>query len=228
MAAGDAATQHQAVLQIRLLEKLAGSMDKLSGKLDSIGRGGGAGGRGGGGPAVPSSLLDRARGATSNLFAGRALGGGVAGLAAAGAATAAVGAAAIAAPMISGGLIQSSRGGTFGAGALGAGVDLAAGVPLFGEYSGAAAVQRVTQGATADMNAATNDVARFAPGAVTPRVRAFLARQAIEQNRNMEVDRQANATLVNEQQYGRGLNGVLEQARTINHMVQAAGYSTQM
>lgn len=226
MAAGDAATQHQAVLQLRLLEKLAGSMDRLGGKLDSLGRGGGA--RGGGGPAIPSSILDRARGATNNLFAGRALGGGLAGLAAAGAATAAVGAAAIAAPIVSGGLIQQNRGGTFGAGATGAAVDLVAGIPLIGELTGASAVQRVTEGATSDINAATNEVARFAPGAVTGRVRAFLARQAIQQNVNLEADRQANAAAITQAQYGRGVAGVLEQARTINHMVVAAGYQQHM
>lgn len=230
MAGGDAATQHQAVLQLRLLKKLSGSMDKLSSQLDSIGGGrggGGGGGARGSGAAVPSSLLDRARGASSNLFAGRAFGGGVAGLAAAGAATAAVGAAAIAAPVVGAGLLQAQRGGTFGAGATAAGIDLAAGIPLVGELSGAAGVQRVAQGATADMNAITNEVARYDAGSVTGRVRAFLAKANVRQNMNIEADRQANATAVNEAMFGRGGN-VAEMIKTINHMVTAAGFQQHM
>lgn len=222
MAASDPGTQHQAVLQIRLLEKLSTSIDKLGTTLANVGRGGGSSGAGG--ARGSASILDQARKGASDLFGGRAFGGGAAGLAAAGVASAGVAAAAIAAPVIAGGLVQANRGGSFSAGAVGAATSLAAGVPLFGELSGASAVERVTQGATSDMNAATNDVARFSPGAVTPRVRDFLARQAIQQNVNVEADRQANSVAINEQQYGRGVAGVLEQSRTINHMVVAAGY----
>ncbi len=226
MAAGDAATQHQAVLQLRLLEKLASSMDRLGSKLDSVGRGGGGGARGSG-AAVPSSLLDRARSATNSLFAGRAFGGGLAGLGAAAGATAAVGAAAIAAPIVGEGLLQAQRGGSFAAGAGRAGIDLAAGIPIVGELTGASAVQRVAQGATADMNAITNEVARYDPGAITGRVRRFLIDKKIQQNVNIEADRQANAAAVNEAMFGRGGN-VSEMIKTINHMVTAAGFQQHM
>lgn len=222
MATGDGATQHQAVLQIRILEKLAASIDKLGGRLDGIGRGSAAGT--GGAPARGGSLIDAARTGARDLFAGRALGGGLPGLAAGLGASAIAAGAALAAPIIGGGLTQASRGGSFTAGATGAATSLLAGVPILGELSGASAVERVTQGAASDLNAITNDVARFAPSAVTGRVRSFLARQAIGQNVNLEADRQANQTLVNELQYGRGVSGVLEQAKTINQMVTAAGY----
>lgn len=227
MAAGDAATQHQAVLQIRLLERLAGSMDRLGSKLDSVGRGGGGGRVVGSGAAVPSSLLDRARGATNSLFAGRAFGGGLAGLGAAAGATAAVGAAAIAAPVIGEGMLQAQRGGSFAAGATRAGIDLAAGIPIVGELSGAGAIQRVAQGATADLNQITNEVARYDPGAITGRVRGFLTQAKVRQNMNIEADRQANAAAVNEAMFGRGGN-VPEMIKTINHMVTAAGFQQHM
>lgn len=221
MAAGDGATQHQAVLQIRILEKLAASIDKLGGRLDGIGRGGSGGAAA---PARGGSLIESARSGARDLFAGRAFGGGLPGLAAAGAASGLAAAAAIAAPILGGGFTQAGRGGSFTAGATGAATSLLANVPIIGELTGASAVERVTQGATSDLNAITNDVARFAPSAVTGRVRSFLARQAIGQNVNVEADRQANQTLVNELQYGRGVSGVLEQAKTINQMVVAAGY----
>lgn len=222
MTTANPATQHQAVLTIRILEKLSGSIDKLGARLENLGKGGG--GAAGGAASRGGSIIDAARTGARDLFAGRAFGGGLPGLAAAGAATLAVGAAGVAAHAVSGGVLQAHRGGSFGAGATGALTGLAAGIPLVGELSGASAVERVTEGATADLNAITNNIARFAPQAVTGRVRNFLARQAIAQNMNVEADRQANQTLVNELQYGRGISGVLEQAKTINQMVVAAGY----
>lgn len=226
MAAGDPGTQHQAVLQIRLLEKLSTSIDKLGAVIAGAGRGGSGAGGPGGRPAArgSASILDSARKNAGDLFAGRALGGGAAGLAAAGAATGVAALAATTATLAAGGALQASRGGSFSAGVTGAGVDIASKIPFFGEWLGAAPVKRVTEGAISDMNAATNDVARFAPGAVTPRVRAFLAKQAQQQNVNVEADRQANQTALIEMQYGGGVFGVLRQANTIHQMVVQAGH----
>ena len=140
-----------------------------------------------------TSALVRGRGALGNIAAGRALGGGLRGAAAAGALGIAGAAAAGGIALAGAGAVEASQGGTFGGGAARAALAGAAKIPILGELTGAAPAARIAQGVQGDLNAVTNQVARFAgAGAVTPRARQFLARTLTEQNKNVEADRQAN------------------------------------
>lgn len=207
------------------IDRLAKAVDALSQKIG----GGGAGGGRGGGPGVAGlatrGLLSGGRaiagGLSSGLGLGAIPGGGLAGLALGGLKAAAD----LAVPIVGGGLVQSARGGSFGTGAVGAVNSIAASIPIIGELSGAAGVERVTKGALADLNEATGNVARFAGvGAISPGVRQMLGQQFRRQNVNLEANRQANEVLTNELSFGNGISGVLDTAKTINHMVVRAGY----
>jgi len=177
----------------KLLEEIARTLQKLSETTER--QAGGKGGSGAGAQAAAasqresSSLLIRGRQRVGDIAAGRAFGGGVAGLvASAGLAAAGTGAAAIGS-----GLVSEKHGGTFGAGAARGLTNVLGSVPFLGELGGLAGTKRITNATEGDLNAATNKVARFAgPGAITPGIRRFLAKTFTEQNRNVEADRQAN------------------------------------
>ena len=141
-----------------------------------------------------TSLLARGTSRIGDVAKGRAFGGGAAGLAA----SAGLGLAGGVAGLAGQGLVAASQGGTFSGGAARSALGAAAKIPILGELSGAAPAARIAAGAQTDLNQITNQVARFAgAGAVTPRIRGFLARTLSEQNKNIEQDRQANTAAVN-------------------------------
>ena len=109
----------------------------------------------------------------------------------------------------SAGLVEASQGGTIGGGAARSALSGVAGIKTLGigELTGAAPAQRIVAGTQNNLNAITNQVARFAgAGAITPKVRAFLAQTQAEQNKNIEADRQRN-TAATSAQLGRITEG---------------------
>lgn len=178
--------------QEKLLEQIARSLERLERQ----------GAKAGGGRALqaPSGdgLFARAQKSALDLSAGRAFGGGIAGGLAGGAvgvAGSAIGAGVSAAAQAGGaGLVSAFQGGTFGGGVARSLQQQLAGVPVLGELAGAAPAERVLAGTQGDLNALTNQVARFAgAGAITPQVRRMIAGQLRGQQENLERDRQANA-----------------------------------
>lgn len=112
-------------------------------------------------------------------------------------------AAKVAAPALGAALLQQQLGGTFTGGLQSFATQQLAefnplGIPI-GELTGAGPTNRIQQGAKQDLNALTNRVARYAGAdAVTPKVREFLADKMVEQNKNMEQDRQRNRAAIGE------------------------------
>lgn len=177
---------------VRVLERIERGIDKLA---QSSARGARSKGRAAGSEQTdkPQSLLTQAKTGLTDLAAGRAFGGGLAGLAGS-AGLAGVGAGLAFAGQ---GLVRAQQGGSFAGGTARAGINALSAVPFLGELTGASEARRVLDGTESRLNAATNFAARYGgKGAVTPEVREFLAKEFGRQERNVEADRQANAAVI--------------------------------
>lgn len=171
--------------------------------------------RSGGGARAAAGAGLLARGGVASTVAGMGMlggaGGGLAGLAMqageiAGRTAFEVGGA---------GFVSAARGGTFAGGAVSGAAKLMADIPIFGEWSGMARTVRGQEGALADLNRWTDEHARFAgKRGLTPEVREFHARRAVEQNRNIQASREANRRLV-EGMIGEQAKGTGEAERII-------------
>lgn len=178
--------------QTQLLERMVKSLEAL----EKAGTGGNSAGSRAQAASKKeeSSLLVRAQKRVADVAKGRAFGGGLAGAGASFGLAAGVGAAGL----VGQGLVAASQGGTFGGGVARAGLGALASVPILGELSGAAPADRIASGTESDLNALTNNVARFA-GPLNPKVRETLAANFAQQNKNIEADRQANTAATNGQ-----------------------------
>lgn len=184
----------------KLVSVIQGLTSAVKDNTRAIKRGGGPGGARGGlpgatGGAPGASGGRKARGG----LAGRL--GNVASLAkAAGPLALAAGGAAVAGSVASAvgkGVISATRGGDFGASLARTAVNAVSKIPFIGEFTGAAESVRVLEGAESDLNAATSQAARIlGPGAITNAARELVGRRQVQENTNLELDRQVNANVV--------------------------------
>lgn len=156
--------------------------------------------RGGGGGLLGS-------GAVGTLATGAILGsaggpaGALLGAAAAGVTASISKAVDVGSDALGAGIVNSSRGGTFSGGVQRSLLSAAnSALPLgLNEALGFGRATRTLEGAEGDLNSITNPIARVAgANAISPTTRAFLADVQIEQNRNLQADRDANAALVSD------------------------------
>lgn len=177
------------LLQAILAELKAGSQRQASGGAVSAGRG----------PSLAQreqqSFLGDVR---DKLASSVGLGNGIRGLGASLAVGVPLAAAGAAAGLVAGGITAEARGGNFAHGVQRTALNALAAIPVLGDLTGARSGRDILRGAEGDINATTNQVARFGGAkAVTPEVRAYLAREFVRQNKNVEEDRRMNEAAIN-------------------------------
>lgn len=209
---------------VERLGDIVSALQDLPDNLDPGTGGGGGGGEGGdgglpalGGKGKGGGLLGGIGGIASKFAKRTALGLGV-------------GALGLGGKAIADGVLGASRGGDFGASAAASLNRAAASIPIAGELGGFSALNRVTKGVEGDLNSITNSIARYGgSGSIRPEVRKILASEFSEQNRNVELDRQANsaaseAVLTQSARgLGAGAEAVAGLGTQINSFLQAIG-----